>query len=341
MLSRGEGGPWVGGPAVISGASGFIGRHLLRLLLSEGREVVALARQPEMLADLSHPRLRVAPADLTNPSSYESHLLPGSSLFHLAAVRSHVGVSLRHIRRVNVEATLELMDRAAQAGVQRIVYLSTALVFGPSTHGPIDEQSPLSSTAGLCSAYVHSRVQALQAMGQLVEHGIPVVTLCPTIVYGPDHPSHPNRVTAHMRRLLRWRTHVDIGGGRQARNLVHVADVVEGISCAERLADQGDLLILGGEDVTLRQFSGLVLRCARLRPRMSVSIPAQPTLWAARWLDRLRRYSAPTGYEGRIVVLLHQWKYSCCRARTKLGYRARPLRVGIEQTLRSLGVAVS
>src|SRR6185436_13783187 len=82
-----------GGPlpvtVLVTGASGFLGRPLVRALLAAGRQVVALARDPAALADLAGPALRILPGDLRDPLSYSPWLVAGVSVFHLAAIRNH------------------------------------------------------------------------------------------------------------------------------------------------------------------------------------------------------------------------------------------------------------
>ena len=75
------------GPALVTGASGFIGRHLVRALLRQNRRVLALCRNPSDLQDLEHPLFRVIHGDLEEPQSYAAPLNDQVTVFHLAAGR--------------------------------------------------------------------------------------------------------------------------------------------------------------------------------------------------------------------------------------------------------------
>lgn len=300
---------------LVTGASGFLGRPLVRNLLSSGREVVALTRHPAALADLRHPALRIAPGDLRDPASYSPWLAPGVSVFHLAAARNHPHVRVRDMEEVNVRATAELARSSLDAGAGRFVHVSTALVRVPF------------------GAYADSKARGALEIRRLAAEGLPAVTVCPTIVFGPDHPSHPNRVTSEIRRLLRRRVVRVVAGGRQARNLVYVDDVVRGLLAAERRGVVGQEYVLGGEDIAPRDFGRLVLSLAGLRPMATLSLPAGPALALARIVDRWRKSDLESGYAIAVQVLLREWRFSSEDARRDLGYCPLPLTEGVARTI--------
>ncbi|HWM91879.1 MAG TPA: NAD-dependent epimerase/dehydratase family protein [Thermoanaerobaculia bacterium] len=307
---------------LVTGASGFLGRPLVRALLDAGRHVVALSRNPAALADLRHPALRITPGDFRDPASYSPGLAPGISVFHLAAARNHPHVRAREMEEVNVRATAELARRSLEAGVGRFVHVSTALIHGPADGGGVP-----------FGAYAESKARAVQEIRRLADEGLQAVIVSPAIVYGPDHPSHPNRVTSEIRRLLRQRIVRVVGGGRQARNLVHVDDVVHGLLAAEQRGTVGEEYLLGGEEIAPRDFGRLVLSLAGLRPVATLSLPAGPALAAARIADRLRKSDQGTGYTVAVQVLLREWRFSSDKARRDLEYCPLSLAEGLAHTI--------
>lgn len=306
----------------VTGASGFLGRPLVRALLDAGRHVVALSRDPAPLLDLLHPALQIASGDIRDPASYSPWLASGASVFHLAAVRNHPHRRGREMEEVNVRATAELARRSLTAGVRRFVHVSTALIHGPSDRDGVP-----------FGTYMESKERAVREVRRLAALGLPAVTVCPAIVFGPDHPSHPNRVTSEIRRLLRQRVVRVVGGGRQARNLVYVDDVVRGFLAAERRGAVGEEYLLGGEESAPRDFGRLVLSLAGLRPLAMLSLPAGPALAMARVADRLRKSDPGGGYTTAVQVLLREWRFSSERARRDLDYRPRPLLEGLAHTI--------
>lgn len=285
---------------LVTGASGFLGRLLVQALRDQGREVVTPS------------------GDIRDPSSYAPWLAPGISVFHLAAVRNHPRVRARDMEEVNVRATAELARRSRHAGVGRFVHVSTAL-----THGAF-------------GAYAESKARAAEEIRRLAAEGLPAVVVSPTIVYGPDHPSHPNRIASEIRRLLRQRVVLVLAGGRQARNLVYVDDVVRGLLAAEARGTVGEEYVLGGEEIAPRDFGRLVLSLAGLRPLATLSLPAAPALALARITDRWGKSDAGSGYTTAVRVLLREWRFSSERAKRDLEYRPRPLAEGLSLTLRAL-----
>jgi nucleoside-diphosphate-sugar epimerase len=328
------------GAVFLTGATGFIGRHLLRALLAEGRPITALCRNPRAVGDLVHPLLSIVPGAMEDASSWQPHFVAGMTVYHLAAVRAFPGISPERFRAVNVEATRALGRAALEAGVGRFVYVSSALAYGPSGGRRRTEGDALASdTSG--NRYLQSRVRALGEMKVLASAGLPVVTACPSIVYGPDHPLHPNLLTSHMRRLLRFRTDVLVGGGGKKRSLAFVGDVVRGLLLAERFGVPGESYILSGEDVSHRELDRLFLELAGLEMRFSSCLPMPLALSAARLADRLRGFDGGAGYASALEVLGAEWCYDSGKAAERFGYAPISLAEGIGRTLRWLGGAAA
>jgi dihydroflavonol-4-reductase len=261
--------------------------------------------------------------DLRDPASYSPRLAAGDSVFHLAAIRNHPRVRVRDMEEVNVRATVELARRSLEAGVGRFVHVSTALI-----HGSF-------------GAYADSKSRAAQEIRRLATEGLQAVTVSPTIVFGPDHPSHPNRITSEIRRLLRQRVVLVVAGGRQARNLVYVDDVVRGLLAAEQRGKVGKEYLLGGEHIAPLDFGSLVLSLTGLRPIATLSLPAAPALamaWIADRLQRLPMADAGSGYTTAVQVLLREWRFSSESARD-LDYHPLPLAEGLSHTIEWLRAA--
>jgi nucleoside-diphosphate-sugar epimerase len=160
------------------------------------------------------------------------------------------------------------------------------------------------------------------------------VSLFPAIVFGPDAPGHPNRVTAHLRTLLRTGLDVVVAGGTQRRSLVYVEDVVQGLLLAETRARPGAELILGGDDVAPRELNRLALAMAGRPVRARLSVPLPLARAAAALADFSRGHSRRSGYASALSLLTREWCFSSRSAQREVGYSWRPLRTGLERTLR-------
>jgi dihydroflavonol-4-reductase len=286
--------------------------------------VVALCRNPESLADLRHPALRIAAGDLRDPAAWAPLLPPGGSVFHLAGVRNHPGSRVHEMREVNVAATLALAGQAGERGAARFVHVATALIYGSAEDGRARTEG---EALDRLSSYVRSKAEAVEGIRALVRAGLPAVTVCPSIVFGPDHPSRPNRVTSEIRRLLRGGPRIWLAGGRQVRNLVFVDDVIGGLLAAEERGGVGEEYILGGEEVSPRELS------ERVGGGIALSLPAGAALGIAGIVDRLRRNDAGAGYATAVRNLLREWRFDSGKARRELGYRPMPLMEGLARTI--------
>ncbi|MBI4456401.1 MAG: NAD-dependent epimerase/dehydratase family protein [Acidobacteria bacterium] len=320
--------------ALVTGASGFIGRHLIRALLQQGRQVLALCRNRDSLRDLQHPLLRIARADLAESHSYLPYLNCETTVFHLAAVRSLPGTCPQEMHRVNDTATVELGRHAAKAKVVKFVYVSSAYIFGPSDGDCRSEKDGYCRAPTLYNAYIQCRVQALTQLKKLAEDRLNLVTVCPTIVFGPDHPSHPNRVTHYLRWLLRSRVEFVVEGGEQRRNLVYVGDVVRGILLAEKFKAAGEDFILAGTDVSPRVLNRMAMTLAGCSLRFSVSLPGSLALALAKLADTVRGYDRTAGYAAAVKVLTQEWRFSFKKSNSVLGYTPTSFSEAILKTLR-------
>ncbi len=311
---------------------------MVAALLAQGRSVVALCRRPESLAGLGHPALRVAAGDLRDLGSWASLLPRGGSVFHLAGLRNHPRARLREMEEVNVEATLALARQAGEQGVARFVHVATALIYGPAAGSRTrTERDDLDRGS---TFYARTKAEAVDGIRALARQGLPAVTVCPSIVFGPDHPSHPNRITAEIRRLLKGGPPLWVAGGRQVRNLVFVEDVVRGLLAAEERGAAGEEYLLGGEEISPRELAGQVRALAAERgvatSRISLSLPAGAALMAAVIADRLRGNDPGGGYAAAVRVLLREWRFSSAKAERDLGYRPLPFLEGLARTIDGL-----
>lgn len=320
------------GAALVTGASGFLGRPLVRALLDEGRPVLAFCRNASALSDLRHPSLRVVSGDLRDSSSWRPLLRETSSVFHLAAVRNLPSARARDMQEVNVRATVDLARQAGEAGVARFVNVASALIYGPSDGTAKTEADGIVPERTL-GFYAWSRAVAALEIRQLaVDQGLSAVTVCPAVVFGPDRPSHPNRVTAEVRRILRRRRVLLVAGGRMPRSLVYVDDVVQGLLAAERRGLPGEDYILGGEEVAHRELAQLVFDQAGIRGRL-LSMPVWMTFAMTFVADGLRRSDPGCGYATGLQILLRAWRFDSGKARRDLGYDARPFAEGLARTI--------
>lgn len=222
-----------GSSVLVTGASGFIGSHLTRRLLAEGFPVVATYRNPEQLYRLEAVQRRVvlARVDLLDREAVEAlfHAHRFRWVVHCAAhgVRAEWG-SGNEVVDMNVGATVTLATLAAQAEVERFVYIGSGFEYEPRAC-PIAEDAPL-RPVNLYGAAKAAGWVVLDCLQRI--HGLPLVTVRPFSVYGPGE--HPRKFVPHVITAALRRESIPLTHGYQVRDYVFVEDVVEAIILAIR-----------------------------------------------------------------------------------------------------------
>ncbi len=261
--------------AVVTGGAGFIGRSLVRQLRERGDAVVALVRDAGRAGPLHEIGCDIVEVDLGSATAepLRSAMDRADAVFHLAG-SYRVGIpATAHASmfQANVGSTRAVLDVAAGAGVARMIYVSTANVYG-DTHGRVvDETYRRPQPPMFLSYYDETKYLAHLAAEERVAAGAPILIALPGMVYGPDDHS---QIGATIRQAMAGRLPVlfapDLGG-----NLVQVDDVAAGILLIHDKGSIGEEYVLGGEIATMHE---VVRRAA------SVAGKRPPLLSAPSWL---------------------------------------------------------
>ncbi|MFH1278514.1 MAG: NAD-dependent epimerase/dehydratase family protein [Candidatus Eisenbacteria bacterium] len=170
---------------LVTGGTGFTGTHLVRRLLGEGHEVVALDIQDGLFRpELEGKGARVLIGDAAEPAVLERAVDGCEIVFHLAAAFRKINVPGSVYRRVNVDGTRLLLEACRRAGVRRFVYCSTQGVHGDVKEIPGDEDSPIRPN----DVYQQTKWEGERLVGEAVDKGMPCVVLRPMGIYGPGDP---------------------------------------------------------------------------------------------------------------------------------------------------------
>jgi len=176
--------------AFVTGATGFIGGHLVRKLRERDDEVVALVRSPDKAWALREMGCELVQGDLGDEPAMKSGLPGCHAAFHSAAMYK-VGIpSGQHpeMWEANVRGTERVLEAAVEAGVQRVVYISTVNAFG-NTRGEVVDETYDRRGDGFLSYYDETKFRAHQIAQDLIEKGAPLLIAQPGGVYGPGDTS--------------------------------------------------------------------------------------------------------------------------------------------------------
>ena len=232
-------------PVLVTGASGFVGWQVARLLRERGYRVRALARPSSSIPELDIER---ATGDLRDPASLERAVAGCGVVFHVAADYRLWSKDPAEMYRSNVDGTRNILSAAKAAGVERFVYTSTVGCIGVPAGGIGDEEQPV-SLQQMAGPYKRSKYLAEQVALEFAADGFPVVIVNPTAPMG-DHDFKPTPTGQIVLDFLSGAMPAYIDTGL---NVVNVRDVAMGHLLACEKGKVGERYILGSENLTLSQ----------------------------------------------------------------------------------------
>jgi len=251
-------------PTLVTGASGFLGWHVTRLLVERGHRVRALVRPASKIRELD---VEQVTGDLRDACSLERAVAGCGMVFHVAADYRLWAADESELYGSNVDGTRYLMEAARKAGVERVVYTSTVGCIGVPQGGEGDETRPV-ALSDMAGAYKRSKFLAEQTALEFAASGLPVVIVNPTAPIG-DHDFKPTPTGKIVLDFLKGEMPAFIDTGL---NIVDARDVALGQLLASERGKPGERYILGSENLTLAEILGK-LAATTGRPAPTVKLP--------------------------------------------------------------------
>ena len=316
----------------LTGGTGFIGGRVAARLRERGDEVVALVRSPDKAARLRELGCELVQGDLSDTAAIRRGLEGADACVHAAAIYK-VGIPKKDrgpMFESNVRGTENVLDGAIEAGVGRIVYVSTVGVFGNTNEQVVDESYQRDESEGFLSCYDETKYRSHQIAKDRIAKGAPVVIVQPGGVYGPgDHSELGNFIEQTRTGKLRAKAFPQLGF-----NLVYIDDVVQGILLALDKGAIGESYVLGGQ---IARMDDLIAKtaelCGKKAPKatlptalMKLSAPLGPVVGPI--------MGFPPNFSEAIKAsdgVTYWAKHD--KAVRELGYSPRDLETGLRQTL--------
>ena len=313
--------------SVVTGATGFVGGHVARLLVERGDEVRVTFRERARLDRLGALDVEPVRADVLDRASLRRALRGSEVVFHTAGF---VGSRPpERLWQVNALAPRVVVEAAAAEGVRRVVHTSTVAAIGTAPHGEVADETLVYRGGEFGLAYGDSKhegeVEALAAGARL---GVEVVVVNPSYVLGvPVDPSRAGETSTRViGNFLLGRLPAVVDG---ATNVVDVEDVAAGHLLAQESGQPGERYILGGYN----------LAWADLIDRLAVDSGVQrPLVVLPREAGTLARVPGELGLRWPIApeafaLMAQNWRYSSRKAKRELGYKTRPLEATLQRTI--------
>ncbi|HTT19642.1 MAG TPA: hopanoid-associated sugar epimerase [Candidatus Sulfotelmatobacter sp.] len=235
--------------AFVTGATGFLGSHVARVLADQGASLRLLVRPTSNLKNLQGLNAETATGDLRDADSLEKAISGCDTVFHVAADYRLWVRDPNEMYRSNVGGTRALLEAARKSGVRRVVYTSSVATIGFRADGrPADEDSPV-SLADMIGHYKRSKFMAEQIAMEAGRSGLSVITVNPTTPIGEQDvkPTPTGRIIVDFLKR-KFPAYVETG-----LNLVDVRECAKGHIAALEKGRTAERYILGGEDLTLKQ----------------------------------------------------------------------------------------
>lgn len=306
---------------LVTGASGFLGAHLVRSLLRGGDEVVALVRPGSPRNHLRRIGVELLEGDLSDPDILEQGCDSSEAVVHCASLISYWRRQHAQLRRVNVEGTMAVLRAAARSGTRRLVHVSSAATVGTTREPAVLDESTPWSPEGLTSTYAATKREAEERVLAASWGGMPALVVNPSLLLGPRLDGLPPSplVLGIQRGRLPW---VPPGGVSPT----DVTDVADAIARAVHRGRAGERYLLAGSPVSWRRLYETIAENAdgRVPGRDLTARRLQRRRRLEAWKDRLRLSRPPLTLEAYRNLGTFAW-YDSSKAERELDYAPRPL----------------
>ena len=318
-------------PTLVTGANGHLGNNLCRLLVARGESVRAMMRRNADPAPLAGVDVEIVHGDILNAADAARAVENCGRVYHVAAgFLMWARDPERDIVRPCVEGTRNVLEAAARAGVEKLVYTSTSAAIGFSPTPTARDETHSNATPH--THYVRGKIAAEREAFAIAERtGLPVVAIHPGLIVGPRFwklSESVRQVADFVNRGLPL--YFDGGFG-----VVDVEDVARGAILAMGKGRSGERYILSGEDVTLEHAFGLMADLTGLKaPAIKAPVPVVRVLAAT-----LEFACKPIGIRpmidrSQVDEFAGKYAYfSSAKAQRELGYTYMPARETLKRTV--------
>jgi len=319
---------------VVTGASGFLGGHLIEEMVSKGYDVIGMVRKSSDTSFLRSLGVKLRVGDLTIPESLEQATRDIDIVIHLAAYYTFFGEKEMY-RRINVEGTRLLLEASLRNNVKRFIYCSSTEAIGPVKNPPAEEDYPPNPSY----EYGRSKLEAEKIVRNYGERGVEYTILRPSGIYGPRNVDDISYwfITAYAKNALP--TRIIVGDGSNLIQFAHVKDVVQGfLLVLEKPEASENQTYFISEDrayTYLEVYEILSELCNRAPPRIHIPpMLAKAVVAPVDSFNRLRGRVVFTWRTSTVNDLTCDRAYSVRKAMRELGFKPKyDLKTGLRETV--------
>ena len=317
----------------ITGATGYIGTSLVHKLADEGHELNLLVRSKNNSGHLKRKGVTLYYGDILNKYALDLAMQGCCQVYHLAALAKVWIKNPNNYFDINLLGTKNVLEAARKNGIQKMVFCSTAGVYGASLKQEITEESL--RTYDFSNEYESSKALAESLVKDyIIKNKMHIVIASPTRVYGPSRFHPPTLVNLMISKYLEGKWKVLPGNGRTAGNYVYIDDVVQGMVLCMENGRNGNTYLLAGENHSMRSFFNTLAHISG-KYHVLYKIPL--------WLVNIAAYVQfslaelfsiePSFTHKWLSKTRYDWKVAGKKAVQSLGLRQTTLEDGLKKTV--------
>jgi nucleoside-diphosphate-sugar epimerase len=313
----------------VTGATGFVGSHVVRQLIAAGHSVNVSVRNPAKAKELADMGVSVYQGDVTDKESMREAMTGVDGVFHIAGWYK-IGVRDKSEgAKINIEGTRNVLELMRELGIPKGVYTST-LAVNSDTHGKLVDESYHFHGRHI-SEYDRTKwVAHYEVADPMIAQGLPLVIVMPGLIYGPgDTSSVRTTFLQYLQRKL------PLLPKKTAFSWAHVDDIARGHILAMEKGTPGESYIIAGPTYTLIEGMQMAEKITGIpAPRLHAG-PGMMKVMAAMMAPIEKIVPVPEQYSSEYLRVSAGVTYigNNAKARRELGYDPRPLEVGLKETL--------
>ncbi len=318
---------------LVTGSTGFIGTELTLELAKSGNRVYAIYRDEEKVARIKHENVIPVKANILDETEMQEVVQKCQQIFHIAAFTGVWAKNKQLIYDINVKATEIILKLSLENNIKRVVFTSSAGVFGPSLNGKVNEKTK--RTMGYFMEYERTKDIASQKVKEYVEKGLDAVIVNPTRVYGPGLLNKSNGTVLMIKLYMAGRWRIIPGNGQSIGNYLFIDDVVKGHILAMQKGKKGEQYILGGDNIsyidlfeTVREISGSRYKMFKLP--LHVMLAVAYILKFFNFVFKIPPFITPL----LVRKFNHNWDVSSDKAIKELGFKPISFKEGATRTIK-------
>lgn len=315
---------------LVTGANGFVGAHLCQRLVERGANVRALVRDGSDHSGLKGQSVDIVRGDILDLASLERATQDCEQVYHLAANVKFFTRNPEAMRAANTQGTQNVLAAARKAGVRRMIHTSTAAVLRRGTNSPSADETMLKDDHEAIGAYELSKLEADRVAMAASADGLPVVVINLAAPIGPGD-AKPSPIGHTIIQFLKGKFPAYTDSGL---NVVDVRDAAEGHCLAAEKGKIGDRYIIGGENISLKEFLGVLGELSGV-PSPKVKVPYALTLIGGVMGEITGRLTNKEPLACLASVRMGKYPHyvSIDKAKRELGYTPGPIRESLKEEI--------